>query len=102
MKKIKNTLALSTLLLAQPLSGFAAPTTDMDGTWGSVTFQGDFKSLSSDLDKVKWQVMNQTRTRDDSPKGQRFTENLLFGQVGYQMNNNASFWLGYVHDWISP
>lgn len=102
MSKIKNTVFLSALLLAQPMSSFAAPTSNMDGTWGSATFQGDFKSLSSDFDKVKWLVMNQTRTRDDSPSGQRFTENLLFSQIGYQMNNNASFWLGYVHDWISP
>ena len=46
--------------------------------------------------------MNQSRTRDDSPQGSRFTENLLFSQVGYQLNDNASLALGYVHDWIHP
>lgn len=102
MNKIQNTVALSVLLLAQSMSSFAAPTTNMDGTWGAVTLQGDFNALSQDFSKFKWQIMNQTRTRDDSPSGQRFTENLLFGQLGYQMTNNASFWVGYVHDWISP
>lgn len=102
MNKIQNTVALSVLLLAQPMSSFAAPTTNMDGTWGAVMLQGDFNALSQELSKFKWQIMNQTRTRDDSPSGQRFTENLLFGQLGYQMTNNASFWVGYVHDWISP
>ena len=68
----------------------------------SVTFQGNFKSLSTDLNNVKWQIINQTRSHDDSPCGQQLTENLLFSQIGYQMNNNASFWFGYIHDWISP
>lgn len=40
--------------------------------------------------------------REDSPKGTRFTESLLFSQAGYQLNSNASFWVGYVHDWIHP
>ena len=102
MNKIKNTILLSALLLAQPILSFCAPTTNIDGTWGSVILQGNFKALSPDLSKFKWQLMNQTRTRDDSPSGQRFTENLLFGQLGYQLTDNASVWLGYVHDWISP
>ena len=46
--------------------------------------------------------MNQSCTREDSPSGSRFSENLLFSQVGYQMNQHASFWVGYVHDWIHP
>lgn len=102
MKKIKTTAFLSALLLAHSASIFAASTNDMFGVWGSVTLQGDLKFISPNMDKVKWSVMNQTRTRDDSPKGSRFTENLLFGQMGYQVTENASFWLGYVHDWIEP
>ncbi len=102
MNKIKTTVALSALLLTQSMSSFATPTNNMDGTWGSVTLQGDFTAFSPDLSKFKWQIMNQTRTRDDSPSGQRFTENLLFGQLGYQLNTHASLWVGYVHDWISP
>ncbi|TFH06899.1 MAG: DUF2490 domain-containing protein [Nitrosomonadales bacterium] len=102
MKNIKTTLILSTLLLTQSTLSHAAGQNDIFGVWGSVTLQGDFKALSPKLDKFKWSVMNQTRTRDDSPKGSRFTENLLFSQVGYQLTNNASFWVGYVHDWISP
>jgi hypothetical protein len=104
MNKVKTTVVLSALLLAQPLDVFAGgpDTTDMFGIWGSFTLQGDFKSFSPGLDKLKWQIMNQSRTRDDSPNGSRFTENLLFGQIGYQLNNNASFWIGYVQDWIHP
>ena len=46
--------------------------------------------------------MNQTRTRDDSSRGSRFFQDLLFGQMGYQLNNNASVWVGYAHTWTSP
>ncbi len=75
---------------------------DMFGVWGGVTLQGDFKDLADHGDKVHWLIMNQTRTREDSPAGSRFTENLLFSQVGYQFNKNMSAWLGYTHDWIKP
>jgi hypothetical protein len=104
MNKVKNALVLSTLLLAKTIPSFAVDqgTGDFFGVWGSITLQGDFKSLSPGLDKFKWQIMNQSRTRDDSPQGSRFTENLLFSQVGYQLNDNASLALGYVHDWIHP
>ncbi len=103
MNKIKQTVVLSTFLLAQPISSFANDATDnMFGVWGSATFQGDFKSLSPNLGKFKWSVMNQSRTREDSPQGSRFTENLLFSQIGYQMNTNASLWVGYAHDWLHP
>lgn len=102
MNKIKKSTILSALLLVQPVSGFAAGQDDMFGVWGSLTLQGDFKALSSSLSNFKWQVMNQSRTREDSPDGSRLTENLLFSQVGYQMNEQASLWLGYVHDWLHP
>lgn len=102
MTKNKNTLILSALLLSQPMPSLAASTNDMFGSWSSLTLQGDFKALSPDLGKVKWLIMNQARTREDSPQGSRFTENVLFGQLGYQLNDNASFWAGYVHDWIHP
>lgn len=103
MNKIKHALVLSALLLTQSMSSFADdPTNNMFGVWGSVTLQGDFKSLSPSLNKFNWLIMNQSRTRDDSPQGSRFTENLLFSQVGYQLNDHASLALGYVHDWIHP
>ena len=102
MNKIKNTIALSALFLAQPISAFAAGQDNMFGVWGSVTLQGDFKALSPDLDKWHWLVLNQSRTREDSAQGSRFSENLLFSQVGYQLNEHASFWVGYVHDWLHP
>ncbi|MDD5272692.1 MAG: DUF2490 domain-containing protein [Methylovulum sp.] len=104
MNKISKTIIFGALLSVQPVSAFAGgpDTADMLGVWGSVTLQGDFKALSPSLDKFKWTVMNQTRTRDDSPQGTRESENLLFSQIGYQLNDNASLWLGYVHDWINP
>lgn len=78
-------------------------TDDLFGVWASLTLQGDFKFMSPESgDRFKWLVMNQARTRDDSPKGTRFSENLVFSQVGYQLNDNASIWIGYVHDWNHP
>ncbi len=102
MKEIYCRVILSSVLLTQPLSCFAADVNNMFGFWGSITLQGDFNALSPKLDKFQWLIMNQTRTRDDSPQGSRFTENLLFSQVGYQFNSHASLWLGYAHDWINP
>jgi hypothetical protein len=103
INKISTYIILTGLTLVQPISAVAAGESDMFGVWGSVTLQGDFKFLSPDSGKqFKWQIMDQGRTREDSPHGTRFTENLLFSQVGYQMNDNASFWLGYTHDWIHP
>ena len=95
---------LTGLTLLCPISSIAGgpDTTDIFGVWGSLTLQGDFKALSSSGDKFKWQIMNQARTRDDSSRGTRFTEDLIFSQIGYQYNSNASFWIGYTHDWIHP
>ena len=102
---MKNYKAISTWILLSVFGTvpvFAAGTNDVFGVWGSLTLQGDFTALSPSLDKLHWQIMNQSRTRDDSSKGTRFSENLLFSQVGYQATEHASFWLGYVHDWIHP
>ena len=101
MRKIRTTVVLGTLLLYQSLPSYAAGQDDIFGVWGTVKLQGDFKSLSPGLNKFKWAVINETRTRDDSPKGSRFLTNLLSGQVGYQLSNNASLWLGYMHTWNS-
>ncbi|WP_374089211.1 DUF2490 domain-containing protein [Methylomicrobium lacus] len=104
MTKFKATVVLGPLLLTQPLSSFAADdgTNNMFGVWGSATLQGDFTALSPSLNKFNWLIMDQSRTREDSPSGSRYSENLLFSQVGYQINNNASLWLGYTHDWLHP
>jgi len=102
MRNIRTTVVLSALLLAQSIPGFAAGSEDIFGIWSKVKLQGDFKSLSPNLNKFKWAIINKTRTRDDSPKGSRFFQDLLSGQIGYQLNNNASLWLGYVHIWTSP
>lgn len=46
MNKVKQTEALSALLLAQPMSSFAdAGVIKMFGVEGSLTLQGDFKWL---------------------------------------------------------
>ena len=109
MKKIKITVVLSALLLAQPLSSFAGnPGLGINdqgarnefGIWGTLQLEGDFKSLTPSLNKFNWLIMDQSRTRADSVAGSRYTENLLFSQVGYQINDNAAVALGYVHDWI--
>jgi len=95
-------IAIAILLFAHSIPGFASGQNDIFGVWGTVQLQGDLKSLSPDLNKFKWSIMNQTRTRDDSSKGSRFQQNLLFGQFGYKLNNNASVWLGYAHTWTKP
>ena len=101
MKTIRISIILISLIIYS-IPCTAAGQRDIFGIWGSVTLQGDFKPLSPDFSKLKWSVMNQTRTRDDSSRGSRFFQDLLFGQVGYQLNNNASVWLGYAHTWTSP
>lgn len=92
---------LLTIFALAPLIAWAGGSTeDIFGVWGSLTLQGDFTALSPEYDKFKWQIMNQTRTRDDSNQGTRFSENLIFSQVGYQLSENVSLWLGYTHNWI--
>jgi len=102
MKNFRTTIVLSTLLLTYPIHSFAAGQNDIFGVWGTVILQGDFRLLSPKLNKFKWSAFNETRTRDDSPRGSRYFQNLLFGRFGYQLNNNASIWLGYMHTWTSP
>ncbi|HFD11301.1 MAG TPA: DUF2490 domain-containing protein [Crenotrichaceae bacterium] len=102
MKTISNTIILSLLLCATPLTCFAGGLNDMFGVWGSLTLQGDFSAISPELDKFHWRITNQTRSRDDDHTQTRFTENILFTQAGYQINEHASVWLGYVHNWIDP
>jgi opacity protein-like surface antigen len=101
MKKSKNIALLSALLLAQSTVSFAAQTDDMFGMWSSITLQGDFKFVSPDAENVKWLVSHQNRIRDQSNE-MRTTDNLSWGQVGYQLNEHASFWIGYLHDFNNP
>lgn len=82
MKRIKadREIVLAVLLLMQSVTAFAddKPTDNMFGVWGSLTLQGNFKFLSPGGDKFLWLIMNQARTREDTPKGSRFSEDLLF------------------------
>jgi hypothetical protein len=79
-----------------------AVTNDIAGTWSSVTLSGNLETVSPSLRDFRWQIMDQARTRDDSVEGMRLSENLLFGQLGYALDQHSSVGLGYVHDWIHP
>ncbi|MCQ8130384.1 DUF2490 domain-containing protein [Methylomonas rivi] len=79
-----------------------AITNDVGGTWSSLTLSGSLHEASPVLKNFHWQIMNQARTRDDNPGGNRFSENLLFAQLGYDVTKNTGVWIGYVHDWIHP
>ncbi|AMK77041.1 MULTISPECIES: DUF2490 domain-containing protein [Methylomonas] len=79
-----------------------AATNEMAGNWDSINLSGNLDKFSPALKDFHWQILEQTRQRDDSSNGFRFSENLLFGQLGYSINQNASVWVGYVHDWIHP
>ncbi|MFA5985347.1 MAG: DUF2490 domain-containing protein [Methylococcaceae bacterium] len=105
MFKLKNKIKALAFFFVLPLTNAHAggpDTSNIFGVWGGLQLQGDFKFLSPELNKFQWLVLNQSRTRDDSFRGSRLTENLLFSQLGYQINDNAAVWLGYVHDWINP
>ena len=101
MKTIRISIILISLLI-HSIPCTAAGQRDIFGIWGSVTLRGNLNSISPKFNKFKWSIMNQTRTRDDSSRGSRFFQDLLFGQMGYQLNNNASVWVGYAHTWTSP
>lgn len=79
-----------------------AVTDDMGGTWSSLTLSGSLDKVSPNLKDFRWLAMDQARSRDDNPGGNRFSENLLFAQLGYDLTKNAGIWVGYVHDWIHP
>lgn len=93
---------VASLLVVFFIAPVQAQTNDMFGVWSGVSIKGGFKEVNPQWDKVHWHIFNQSRTRDDSAKGSRLSENLLMGQVGYSLNEHASVWLGYAHDWIHP
>ncbi len=80
----------------------ADSTKNLFGSWNSLMLTGDLGALSPDLKSFRWLLMDQVRTRDDSARGTRFSENLLWAQLGYQINQYTSVWLGYTHAWIDP
>ncbi len=90
------------LLLTSVVLPVHAKTNDMFGVWGGVSIKGGFTALNPQWDKFHWHVFNQSRTRDDSARGSRLSENLLMGQIGYSLNQHASVWVGYAHDWLHP
>jgi hypothetical protein len=102
--KIKMTFAK--YLVAGMLAAFMMPvharTNDMFGVWGGISIKGGFTALNPQWDKIHWHIFNQSRTRDDSVRGSRLSENLLMGQIGYSLNQHASVWVGYAHDWLHP
>ena len=101
-KKFINTLKCLTVSAAVYGAAAQAVTNDMGGTWNSVTLSANFDAAAPQLKNFRWLILEQARTRDDNPDGMRFSENLLFGQLGYAINPNMSVWLGYTHDWLHP
>jgi hypothetical protein len=99
-KKIKRALVFVLFLL--PISAMASDFNNMYGGWGSIILKGDFKSFSPKAEKFHWLVMNQTRTRGEQVNNSKFTENLLFGQIGYDINERLSVWFGYTREWGRP
>jgi len=98
-------LAILSLILVVFFNSDAAnadATQNVFGSWNSLMLTGDLGVLSPDLNRFHWLFMDQVRTRDDSSKGTRFSENLLWAQLGYDFNQFTSFWLGYTHAWIDP
>ncbi|MGR9072682.1 MAG: DUF2490 domain-containing protein [Gammaproteobacteria bacterium] len=95
--RLPSLIGLALLLAADAC---ADSTQDVFGTWNSLMLTGNFGSLSPEYKKFRWLLMEQVRTRDDSPKGTRFSENLIWAQLGYDLNDYASVWVGYTHDWI--
>lgn len=81
---------------------WAGAVNTMGGTWDSLTLSGSFAHLSPSLRKFRWLVIDQNRIRDDGSGAWRLSENVLYSQLGYDINENASVWLGYIHDWIHP
>lgn len=80
------------------LSFVSAAEDDFYG-WQSFSLAGDLRRVSPNLDKFRWNVMSQTRLGNGH---QDLTEYLLFAQVGYQLSDSFSVWLGYTHDWLTP
>ena len=101
-KNIVNRLKYLPFVAVVHMPFSMAATNDMAGTWNSITLSGDLDKVSPNLKNFHWLILEQARTRDDSSDGMRFSENLLFGQIGYSINKNASVWLGYTHDWLHP
>lgn len=77
-------------------------TQNVFGSWSSIMLTGDLAELNPDWKRLRWLFMEQIRTRDDSDAGTRFSENLLWAQLGYQIDDHLSVWLGYTHAWIDP
>ena len=77
-------------------------TQNVFGSWNSAMLTGNFGGLSPASERWRWLIMDQNRTRDDSRAGTRFSENLLWVQLGYQVHKNVGVWLGYTHAWIDP
>jgi hypothetical protein len=90
---------LPLIVFAHEQPGQAA-TANMAGNWDSVTLSGSLGDLTPTLHDFRWLIMDQSRLRNDGPQGFRYSENLLFSQIGYALNEQTSVWLGYAHDWI--
>lgn len=97
--KLKPNIFLMVVWVGVLNISFASAAEDDFYGWQSFSLSGDMGKVSPALDNVRWNVMSQTRLGN---KHKELTEYLLFAQVGYQLNDSLSLWLGYTHDWLTP
>lgn len=87
-------LLLILLFIHSPI--LLATTKDIDGLITSIGLTG---ALTADSN---WQLMEQSLTRDDNPKGLRLNEEQLSAQVTKQVTPFMILGLGFLHDWNTP
>ena len=67
--------------------------------WYQAKLRGKFDALSPALNKFNWLLKDTVRTLDDSAgQGMRFLNNLLYVQIGYELDEHFQVSLGYVHE----
>jgi hypothetical protein len=102
LKFLEHLRIFSVIYLAYLPMG-SADTRNTEGTWDSVTLSGKLDALSPALRRFRWQILDQARFKDDSrQQGMRFSEDLLYVQIGYDLDNRCRIGLGYVHEWAQP
>lgn len=91
-------LALGSILVSVGAMG-QAETRQIGGSWNVLKLSGDLAAIDPGLRKFRWQIENQSRLRDDDGGAWRFSQNLLYSQLGYSITDRVCVWLGYVHAW---
>ncbi|HFD38452.1 MAG TPA: DUF2490 domain-containing protein, partial [Anaerolineae bacterium] len=73
--------------------------------WYGLSAGGSLAALSPRLEKFSWSFLNQARlSHTPQPlfagKANKLTENLLFVQFNYHVNDQLHLGLGYTRDWL--